>query len=223
MNRQEQARPEQKFYSDAIKEAGELEKMHGRKANVIQQAYEAAVAELGYADRELVDPSKAKKVAKLMFSDKYLGNESFNPLLKENKSCEGFSEKGDVEKQRLYEHVLGMNLQSFVGNGGMIDRYGGLKRGTITEAVAMQFNSQAAQQLAALAWQSVYDPDNTVQENLANYAQALQEDPILAHTGKRIDAGRFESIDDAAQALTTSIMGRATREGFQYRYGVDFS
>ncbi|MBU2561801.1 MAG: hypothetical protein KKD17_05885 [Nanoarchaeota archaeon] len=211
-------RPEQELYSTGIKEAGKLDTQNGRKANVIQKAYEAAVSELGYSDKELMDPSKAKKVAKLMFSGKYLGNAGFNPLIGKD-----FAKMGEVEQQREYEHSLGMNLDAFVRNGGVIDRYGGLKRGSITDAVERHFTAQSAQQLSALAWQKAYDPGKPLSENMANYARVLSQDPILAHTGAKLDPGKFDSVDDIAQALTTSWSGRSSREGYQYRHGVDFN
>ncbi|MBN1544328.1 hypothetical protein JW898_02595 [Candidatus Woesearchaeota archaeon] len=218
---QEQAQastPAKDIYSDGIKEAGKLDTQSGRKANMIQRAYEAAVSDLGYSDKELMDPSKAKKVAKLMFSDRYLGNAGFNPLVGKD-----FTKLDAIEQQREYEHSLGMNLDSFVRNGGVIDRYGGLRRGSITDAVERHFTAQTAQHLAGLAWQKAYDPDRSLSENMASYARVLSEDPILAHTGAKLDPGKFDSVDDIAQALTTSWAGRSSREGYQYKHCVDFN
>ena len=213
---------EQKFYATAQKEAGRLDQEYSGKTNVILKAYEAAVEELGYSDKELMDTSKSKKVARLMFSDKYLGNEKFNPLL-QGEAYKGFGKKGEVEKQNAYESLFGMNLNSFASNGGIIDRYGGLRRGSMIDSVERQFNNKQTQQLMALAWQKVYDPDKSLGENMKNYAAVLGEDPILAHTGAKLDSGRFESVDDIAQALATSLLGRSTKEGFQYRNGVKFN
>jgi len=209
------------FYDTASKKAGELEKENGPKANLIQKAYEAAVAELGYSNKELMDSGNAKMVAKLMFSDKYLGNKEFNPLLK-GKLYEGFDKKDHSDKQRLYQHMLGMNLDSFAATGGIIDKYGGLQRLAVTQAVERQYDSQTANQLMSMAWNNVYDPQKSLTENMQAYANELQNDPILAHKGAKLNPGKFDSVDDIANALATSLVGHSTKENFQYRHGVDF-
>ena len=189
---------------------------------MVHKAYEAAVAELGLSDKELMDAGNAKKVAKLMFSNKYLGDAKFNPLLK-GEMYKDFDNKGDIEQGRLYDHMLGMNLDNFVRNDGIIDAHSGLRRGSITEAVERHYNAQTARQLMALAWQKAYDPEKGLQENMANYVRVLQEDPILSGSGAKINAGKFDSIDDAAQVLATSLMGRSSREMYQHRYGAKFN
>lgn len=212
-------KPEEKFYATATKEAAKLDAKNGQKANVLQKAYEAAVSELGYSDKQLMESGKAKNVAKLMFSDKYLGSAEFNPLLKDKE----FGEKSEIQKQQSYENMLGMNLDSFVRTGGVVDRYGGLRRGSVAEAVDRHLQSQSSQQVSALLWQQNYDPNKSLADNMESYANVLRQDPILAHTGAKLDSGKFESIDDAAQAVATSVMGKSSREGYQYRHGVDFS
>jgi hypothetical protein len=222
MTQTQDMKQEEKLYKSGVKEAGKLDAEYGKKANIVQKAYEAAVAELGLSDKELLDQGKAKKVAKLMFSNKYLGNSQFNPLMKDS-MYKGFSEKSSTEQQQLYEHMLGMNLDSFVRTNGIIDSHGGLQRTTIATAVERNYSGMEARQLMAMTWQKVYDPEKGLGENMKSYVAALQQDPILAGTGAKVDAGKFESVDDVAQALATSFMGRSTREGYQYKHGANFN
>jgi hypothetical protein len=214
--------PSTELYSKLTKEADRLEAENGKKANVIQKAYAAAVSELGYSDKQLMDEGKAKKVAKLMFSDRYLGNAQFNPLLKETPYA-GFAQKTDVDKQRDFEHMLGMNMHSFVATGGVIDRHGGLRRGSITEAVERHYNSDVAQRLNALAWQQLYNPEASLGDRIASYAGVLHQDPILAASRAKVSPSKFDSVDDITQALTTSAMGRSSREMMQHKYGAQFN
>jgi hypothetical protein len=223
MNAQTQTEgKERKLYATGAKEAARLDKDHGAQAAVIHKAYEAAVAELGLSDKELMDAGNARKVAKLMFSSKYLGNAKFNPLLK-GELYKDFDKQGEIEQGRLYDHMLGVNLDTFVRSGGIIDTHSGLRRGSLTEAVERHYNGQTVRQLMALAWQKAYDPEKGLQENMASYVKALQDDPILSGSGAKIDAGKFDSIDDAAQVLATSLMGRSSREMYQNRYGAKFN
>ncbi|MFH1064186.1 MAG: hypothetical protein V1729_03845 [Candidatus Woesearchaeota archaeon] len=221
MTQEKQEDPARQVYDSGVKAAARLDKEYGRKANVIQKAYEAAVDELGYSDKELSDKSKAKKIAKLMFSDKYLGNAGFNPLLKESSLYQDFEKKDDIEKGRLYEHMLGMNVDTLVR--GTIEQYGGLKRSGLVAAVDRHYNNKAAQQLMALAWQKAYDPDKSLEQNMKSYVDALSQDPIISGSGAKINPGKFESIDDAAHALTTAFRGQSTRDSYQYDHGVDFN
>jgi hypothetical protein len=211
----------QSFYDTGTEMADKLETENGAKANIVQKAYEAAVEELGYSNKELMDSGKAKIVAKLMFSDKYLGNAEFNPLLKD-KMYSGFDDKEHADKQRLFQHMLGMNIDNFVGTGGIIDKYGGLQRLALTQTVERQYDNQTAQQLTSMAWNNVYDPKKSLTENMDAYANEIQKDPILAHTGAKLDPGKFDSVDDIANALATSLVGQSNKEGFKYRHGVDF-
>ncbi|MBW2964252.1 hypothetical protein KY363_02225 [Candidatus Woesearchaeota archaeon] len=213
-------KPEAKLYKTGLKEVSGLEKGYAPKANMIQKAYEAAVAELGYSDKELLDRGKARMVAKVMFSDKYLGNEKFNPLLKGYK---GFAEKSDLEKQRDYKQMLDMNLDTFVSNGGLIDGYGGLKRAAMASAVERHYDSHIAQQMTSWAWMKAYDPQKSLAQNIESYANIIRQDPILAQTGAKLDAGKFQSLEDAAQTLATSLTGNLSRDTLQYRHGVDFN
>jgi hypothetical protein len=223
MNAQTQdGKPEKRLYSTGTKEATRLEKDHSQQATMVHKAYEAAVAELGLSDKELMDAGNAKKVAKLMFSNKYLGDAKFNPLLK-GEMYKDFDNKGEIEQGRLYDHMLNMNLDSFVRNGGFIDTHSGLRRGSLTEAVERHYNGQTVRQLMALAWQKAYDPEKGFAENMERYVGTLQEDPILSGTGAKVNAGKFDSIDDAAQMLATSLMGRSSREMYQNRYGAKFN
>lgn len=215
-----QEKPEANLYSTGSKEASRLEKDYASKANIVQMAYEAAVTELGYSDKELMDHSKAKSVAKLMFSDKYLGNEQFNPLLKDHK---GFAQKSDMEKQRDYKQMLELNLDTFVTNGGLIDRYGGLRRASVATGVERHYDNQVAQQITSWAWMKAYDPQKSLADNVENYAKIIRHDPILAHTGAKLDSGKFHSLEEAAQTLATSLIGQTNRDMFQYRHGVDFN
>ncbi|MFC1741624.1 hypothetical protein ACFL3V_03760 [Nanoarchaeota archaeon] len=210
------------LYSKGMKEAGKLDSEYGEKARTVFKAYEAAVSERGYSDKELMNPGKSKEVAKLMFSNKYLGNAKFNPLLKQG-MYKDFDKKGDIEQQKLYQHMLGMNLDNFVSSGGVIDRYGGMQRLGVTQAVERQYDSQSTQQIMNWAWQKAYDPKKSLGENMDAYAKILQEDPILAGTGAKLDTGKFQSIEDIAQALTTSLKGRSSREGFQHTHDVEFN
>lgn len=206
-------------YAQGIKEASRLDTESGKKANVLQKAYEAAVAESGYSDKEMMDTSKAKTVAKLMFGDKYLGNAKFNPLLKD----EQFGKKSYIEQQQQFEHMLGINLDNFVRSGGIIERYGGLRRTTLAEAVERQYSSDTAQKLMSFVWNQTYDPKKSLGENVEAYVKVLQEDPILAHTGAKINPAKFDSIDEVAQAAANSMLGRSNRELFQYKYGAEFN
>ena len=208
----------QSFYATGTKEAGRLDKEYGQKANVIQKAYEAAVTELGYSDKELMNKGNAKSVAKLMFSGKYLGDAKFNPMI-----GKGFEGMNDIDKQREYEHKLGVNLDSFVSRGGIISRYGGLKRSAIAGAVEEEFGQKTTQQLMSLAWEKVYDPGKSLTDNMNAYASELQKDPILNHTGAKINSGKFESIDEIAQTLASSMSGQTNRQSFHYKHGVDFN
>jgi hypothetical protein len=210
------------LYTKLTKEADKLETEYGKKANVLQRAYEAAVSELGYADRELVDETKAKKVAMLMFSDKYLGDAKFNPLLNAP-LYSGFGKKGDVEKQRDFEHMLGMNLNSFVGKGGIIDHHDGLKRVSMASAVERQYQAQMMQQLTSLSWQKLYDPKKSLGDRVASYMGVLHQDPILSGTGAKTDPTKFDSVDDVARALTMSTMGSMNRDTLQHKYGAQFN
>jgi hypothetical protein len=219
----QEIKPEQKIYAEGIKEVTKLESENGKKLNVMHKAYEAAVAELGYSDKELMDNTKARKVVKLMFSDKYLGNEKFNPLLGESELYKEFAKKGGVEQQRLYQHMLGTNLDSFVSSQGIIEQYGGLRRGAFGQAVERQQDRQVTQQMMSWAWTKAYDPDKPLEENIQSYMKILQQDPILAHTGTELDAGKFQSIDDIASTVTSSMKGQTSREGFQYQHGADFN
>lgn len=205
-------------YNTGIKEVTKLETEYDAKANTIQRAYEAAVQELGYSDRELQDQHKARKVAKVMFGDKYLGSSEFNPHISKD-----YAKMGDMEKQEELSNKLGMNLQSFVGPAGVIARYGSLKRLALTQAVDRQFDEKAGQQLATWAWQKAYDPDASLDQNMKNYAAVLQQDPILSGTGAKLDPMKFDSVDDLANALVTSMRGQSSRQGFQYGHGVEFN
>jgi hypothetical protein len=220
MNTQKE-KPEQKTYQSGIKESGRLEKQQQSKSSVLHKAYEAAVAELGYSDKELIDPSKGKKVAKLMFSGKYLGNASFNPLLKDG-MYKSFGEKSEGDKQRLYQHMLGMDLNTFVRDDGIASKHG-MKRGAITGVIENYLSSQTAHQLTTDLWMKTYDPDKSLSDNIANYVNVLQEDPILAYKDTKVNAGKFESIDDVAQAVTTSLLGQSNRDTYQHRYGAKFN
>ena len=218
----EKENPSKDTYSKLIKEADRLEAENGKKANVVQKAYEAAVAELGYSDKEMMDEGKAKKVVRLMFSDKYLGDAKFNPLLRE-KQYAGFDQKSYVDKQRDFENMLGLNLQAFVATGGIIDRNSGLKRGSITEAVERHYSNDVAQRLNALAWQQLYNPDVSIGDKVNGYLGVLNQDPILSGSGSKVSPNKFDSIDEAAQAVTTSAMGRFSRESMQHKYGAQFN
>lgn len=220
MNTQKE-RPEQKTYQSGIKESGRLEKQQQSKSSVLHKAYEAAVAELGYSDKELIDPAKGKKVAKLMFGSKYLGNSTFNPLLNDS-MYKGFSEKSEGDKQRLYQHMLGMDINTFIRDDGIASKHG-MRRGTITGVIDNYLNSQTAHQLTTELWMKTYDPDKSLSENIAKYAKVLQEDPILAYKKTEVDTGKFESIDDVAQAVTTSLLGQSNRDTYQHRYGAQFN
>ncbi len=221
MTQERQEDPAKGVYDSGVKAAAKLDKEYGKQANMIHKAYEAAVAELGYSDKEMVDKSKSKKVAKLMFSDKYLGNAKFNPLLQESSLYQDFEKKDDIEKGRLYEHMLGMNVDTVIRS--MIDQYGGMKRGSITAAVDRHYGNKTGQQLMSLAWQKAYDPDKSLEENMKSYVKILSQDPILSGTGANVDAGKFNSIDEAADALATSFRGQSTREGYQYEHGAQFN
>ena len=214
-----QATPQQKFYSSGTKEAAKLEKEGSKKTAVLQKAYEAAVADLGFSDKELMDAGKAKQVAKLMFGTKYLGNAKFNPLLKDKK----FGEKSYIDQQRAYQQMFDVNLDNFAGDKGIIERYGGLRRAMMTEAVQRQADGLDRQRLMSFAWNQVYDPGKSLQENMEAYVEVIQEDPILAHTGAKIDGGKFASIDEAADVIASSMMGKTNRETFQYKHGADFN
>ncbi len=206
------------IYSKGMREAGRLEGEYDKKANTVQKAYEAAVEELGYSDKELMDKNKAKEVAKLMFSDKYLGNAEFNPHISDK-----YSGLEDTDKDREMDHALGMNLSSFVGTNGIIDRKGGLKRGSVADALEGHYANRVAQQISSWTWTQVYDPKADLEQNMRNYADALNKDPILSGTGNSVDPMRFESVDDIAQTLTGSMMGHTSRSAYQYRHGVDFN
>ncbi len=205
-------------YNTGIKEATRLEGEYDQKANTIQRAYEAAVSELGYSDRELQDPTKSRKVAKAMFSEKYLGSSEFNPHISKE-----YAKMGEVDQQEELSNKLGMNLQNFVGPQGIIARYGSLKRGIVTQSVERQFDDKAASQITSWAWMKAYDPDASLEQNMKNYAALVQQDPILSGTGAKLDPGKFDSVDDLAQALVTSLRGNSSRQGFQYGHGVQFN
>ncbi len=211
-------KPQTKLYKTGMSEYSRLDKENGTKANIVQKAYEAAIADLGYSDKELMDSGKSKIVAKLMFSDKYLGNKQFNPLISDD-----FAEQNDIDKQRTLQNTLDLNLDTFVGNGGLIDRYGGLKRSNITAAVERHYDSQTAQKITSWAWMKAYDPKKSLSENVESYSQMIRQDPILAHTGAKLDSGKFQSIDEAANALATSLSGQSSKEVYQHKHGVDFN
>lgn len=206
------------IYNTGIKEATKLEAEYDAKANTIQKAYEAAVQDMGYSDREMQDPTKARKVAKAMFSDKYLGNTEFNPHL-----SKGHAELGDMEKSLDMKERLGMNLQDFVGRAGLIARYGSLQRTTVAQAVSRHLDDKVAEGTAEWIWDKAYDPDASLADNMKNYAELLKQDPILSGTGAKLDPGKFDSVDDMANALATSLRGNSSRQGFQYGHGVDFN
>jgi hypothetical protein len=218
----EEKDPSKDVYSKLTKEADRLEADNSKRASAVQKAYEAAVSELGYSDKELMDEGKAKKVARLMFSSKYLGNAQFNPLLKEPQ-YKGFAEMSYTDQQRAYDTMLGMNLQSFVATGGIIDRNSGLRRGSITDAIERHYSADTAQRLNALAWQQLYNPDASIGDKLNSYTGVLNQDPILSGSGAKVGNNKFDSIDEAAQAVTTSAMGRASRELMQHKYGAQFN
>ncbi|MBW2971531.1 hypothetical protein KY359_00715 [Candidatus Woesearchaeota archaeon] len=205
-------------YQKGVSEAARLEGDYDRKANIVQKAYEAAVEELGYSDKELLDKNKAKEVAKLMFSDKYLGNAGFNKHIGSD-----YAKLGETDKDRTLEHSLGISLNTFVGTNGIIDRKGGLKRGMMADALENHYANKAAQQINMWAWKQAYDPKASLDQNMQNYATLLNQDPILSGSGKTINPMKFESVDDIANTLTGSMMGHTNRTAYQYRHGVDFN
>jgi len=134
----------------------------------------------------------------------------------------GFGEKSEGDKQQLYQHMLGMDLNSFVGSDGVASKHG-MSRGTVTGVINNYLNHQTERKLTAELWTKTYDPDKSLSDNISNYARVLQQDPILAHTNTNVNAGKFESIDDVAQAVTTSLLGQSNRDTYQHKYGAKFN
>jgi len=205
-------------YSNGQKEVSVLDTQYGEQANVLQTAYEAAVKKLGYSDKELQSDRKAKHVAKEMFSDEILGSKEFNPLL--DGDLKG---KSDVEKQQAYDNMFSLDLNSFVGSQGIIERNGGLQRTIMANAVDRHYNAKTAGQITAWAWQQAYDPEKSYGENMEAYGELLNQDYALQGGNASVDVGKFNGIDDIAQALATSLMGRQTVENFKNRNEVEFN
>jgi len=203
---------QKQIYADGLKATRDISRLNGDKETVLHIAYNAAVAELGYTDKDLMDKNKSRQVAKLMFSDKYLGNAEFNPLLGDS-----YASMDSPEQQRELKTKLGMNLHSFVGGQGVIDRYGNLRRGVLGDAVDKQLRGDTMQQVEAFLWEKTYDPEKSMQENIEAYAAVVGQDPHLKDN--EWDKSKLESLDDAASEVGNSWLGQNTREGLEYRLG----
>jgi hypothetical protein len=206
---------EEKAYKSCVKGAERLRADNERKASILYRAYEAAVAELGYTDTELLDKGKSMKVAQLMFSDKYLGNTDYNPLLK-NELHKDFAKKDHLDKETVFEHMFGLTL----ANMNNIARQGGLRRGALMENVEHHYRQDEHKRIDALAHTLVYDTNKSYADNMARYANVLTQDPMIK--GAKMDTKNM-SLEEMAGALTSSARGGITREQYQHRYGVQFN
>ena len=217
----EELRPELKVYLGGIDAKDKLRSEHGEKASVLQKAYEAAVQELGYNNNDLNNKRKAQAVATLMFSDKYLADEGFNPLLKGNDMYKGFKNKDSVEQDILYEQMFEMTANSLAGKGSHIDRYGELTRSSFVDLVEKTQNGKLNQQMSSFIWNNVYDSGKSISDNISAYNNVLANDPILSQGRGKLDL-KDQDLDSMTQLLVTSMLGRSTQSNYANAHGIEF-
>lgn len=213
----------QQIYDKGKKEAVGLEKTYSEKSAVLLGAYSKALAELGYDQQDMVDPVKAKKAARLMFSDKYLGNEEHNPLLKSDPAFAGYSGMSrDADKQRAFRSAFGLDEQSLTKENGLIDQ-AGFKLPGFSGYLERHFDQMKSQDLTSMLWSKVYDPEKSLCENIDKYTKVLGSDPMLAYHDAGIDSRRVTSLDQLAGLLADSMSGDLTQKELAQKWGADLN
>lgn len=217
----EDINPALETYQKGMAAHEKLSAEYDQKTTMLHKAYEAAVEELGYSHNDLASKRKSQDVARLMFSNKYLGNEEFNPLLKSNAAYKDFADKDTVEQTQMYEQLFGVTAQALTDKGGLLDRFGGgIQRGVFTNAIDRSNSSKLSQQMSSFIWNSVYDPGKKMADNIKAYNDVLVNDPILSQGRGNIDL-KDQDLETMTDMLTTSLAGDSTRSSFTNQYGAN--
>jgi len=183
-----------------------------RKAGLIHTAYEAAVAELGYTQDDLMDSGNSKEVVKLMFSDKYLGSKEFNKYISEDHAG-----KSHTDQQRDFKGKLGMTTNDCLS---VIAKYGNLQRGALERGVDQHYSRELGESMTSWIWHQAYDPKADLEQNMRNYAELLKEDPVL--TNADINPMKFDSVEDITGEVFNALQGNSTVKRYEKARGAEF-
>ena len=211
------------IHREGVKKAWELDDRYSEKNQVLQKAYSAAAAELGYKDNDLKDAQKSAQLARLMFSGKYLGNSDFNNLLSDDPFASVIQSGDDVDKARGFQEMFGVNAEQLAGANGIFSRYGDLTLFNFARYLSSLHEGQVERDVGAFLWSSVYDPEKNWTENFGEYQKVIANDAILAHNGKEVDPGKFASLEDATKLASKSLTGKTTVDDFVNRWGVNLN
>ena len=205
-------KPEE-VYQKGLQVSNKAEQSATRQVKVLGKLYNAAVEELGLSERDLANNTEAqRRVALLMFSDKYAGNSAMNTLLGQSAMYSQFSAGlSDDEKQQMHLGALGLNYSTLMDN---VQRFGNNLNSQVFDRITQQF---------------VYD--TTIDRVLDNYVDLHVGQSIEA---KRADAAALASQDPLVKDVKPGIMdyaeikklakdglrGALSREGLEGRVGV---
>ncbi len=211
-----------KLYQEGLKKAWSLDDKYSEKTQILFKAYLAAAQELGFKDKDLLDAEKGAQLARLMFSDKYLGNADFNPLLKSDSTLKALFGTDELDAQRIYLAAFGVNAETLGGANGYAQQHG-LQQQTALSIFTDASERNKRKDLESFLWNIVFDPEAPWGDNLESYTKLLSNDPILSHYGRSVSPKKFFSLDDAAKTAVKSLQGKSTLDEFVHKWGVSLN
>ncbi|MFT4303787.1 MAG: hypothetical protein ACMXYG_04420 [Candidatus Woesearchaeota archaeon] len=157
----------------------------------LRSMYEGALQELGYTEQQLRNNTDAmKQVAKLMFSEKYAGNEQYNKMLSTNPFYKGFSTTSQEKKQEIHGLALGIDYNVLLSqiDSGQIERFddevmtsiiGNINRSKIRNEVNSYINSQTTGDLF---------------ERKKTLSEIASQDPLIQGVSDRLDIPQLQNL-----------------------------
>jgi hypothetical protein len=184
-----------------------------KMGNTLNKMYNMAVDELGFTQKEMKNNKDAQyEVAKLMFSDKYAGNASINPLLKESPYYKGFNTNlYENEKQNFHQIALGINYNNLVSTIKRNGSFDSMSASQIIQKVIVEphIEHSVENYLSFVVGTSL-------EEQRKNYAALLKQDPNIGNV--KPELLETEELKDMAKE---SIMGKIKREDLEDMVGLE--